>query len=272
MDHTVTLKQRPAAARAPALSGGISVFFPCYNDGGTIASMVVLAYRMLRELTDDYEVIVVNDCSQDSSAQVLQELTRLFPDLKVITHERNRGYGGALRAGFGQATKAWVFYTDGDAQYDPRELTVLVGAVRPGIDMVNGYKITRSDPFHRIAIGKLYHWLAAVAFCLRVRDVDCDFRLKRRAIFETVNLTADSGVICVEMMTQIQDAGFRIAEVPVHHYHRVYAGSQFFRFTRIMKALAGFAALWWKRNVTCTARLQPRLARSSSAPIPHDGG
>lgn len=223
----------------------LSVFFPCYNDGGTIASMVVLAYETLRGVTDDYEVIVVNDCSTDSSPQVLEALQRFYPALRVVTHERNRGYGGALRAGFGHATKEWVFYTDGDAQYDPRELRLLLEAWRPGVDVVNGYKMNRSDPFYRIAIGKLYHWAAKIAFGLRIRDVDCDFRLMRWAVVDSIHLESDSGAICVEMMKKIQDAGYAVAEVPIHHYHRVYSGSQFFRFGRIMTALVGFARLWW---------------------------
>ncbi len=224
----------------------VSVFFPCYNDGGTIASMVMLAYRTLRETVDEFEVIVINDSSRDSSDEVLQELQRLYPELRVVRHEQNRGYGGALRAGFAHATKAWVFYTDGDAQYDPRELRLLLAAWAPGVDVVNGYKIARSDPFYRIAIGKLYHWAAHLAFGLKIRDVDCDFRLMRRAIFDEISLESNSGVICVEMMKKVQDAGYRIAEVPVHHYHRVYAGSQFFRLSRIAAALVGFARLWWR--------------------------
>ena len=258
-ESTTLVEQHP---RAPQMSTGargrsLSVFFPCYNDGGTIGSMVILAYDVLRRVTDDYEVIVVNDCSHDSSAQVLKELQRFYPDLRVVTHERNRGYGGALRAGFAHATKDWVFYTDGDAQYNPGELTILLNALRPGVDMVNGYKITRSDPFYRIVIGKLYHWAACLAFGLRIRDVDCDFRLIHRAIFETVHLESDSGVICVEMMKKIQDAGYRIAEVPIHHYHRVYAGSQFFRLNRIVAALIGFSRLWWRMRMASLVARRP---------------
>ena len=240
------------------------MFFPCYNDGGTIGSMVMLAYDILRSITDDYEVIVINDCSRDASAQVLQELQRLYPDLRVVTHERNRGYGGALRSGFAHATKEWVFYTDGDAQYDPRELPQLLEALRPGVDMVNGYKITRSDPPYRFVIGKLYHWTARLAFGLRLRDVDCDFRLIRRAIFDTVHLESDSGVICVEMMKKIQDAGYSITEVPVHHYHRAYSGSQFFRLHRIAEALIAFSRLWWRM------RLAPLFASRSARAVSQD--
>jgi hypothetical protein len=114
------------------------------------------------------------------------------------------------------------------------------------VDFVNGYKISRSDPLHRILIGRLYHWMVKLAFGLHLRDVDCDFRLMRRSIFDTVELKSDSGVICVELMKKVQDAGFRIAEVPVHHYHRAYGKSQFFNFRRIWRTGKQLWALWWE--------------------------
>ena len=223
----------------------ISVFFPAYNDGGTIPSMVLTALMALREVADDYEILVINDGSADYTAAVLDELASRYPELRVIHHERNTGYGGALRSGFSHATKELIFYTDGDAQYDPRELGRLVAAWHDGVDLVNGYKISRSDPLHRVVIGRLYHWMVKLAFGLRLRDVDCDFRLMRRSIFDRVHLESDSGVICVELMKKIQDAGFRIAEVPVHHYHRAYGKSQFFNFRRIWRTGKQLWGLWW---------------------------
>jgi len=225
---------------------GISAFFPAYNDGGTIPSMVLTALMTLRQLTDDYEVIVVNDGSADYTAQVLDELATRYPELRVIHHEQNRGYGGALRTGFRSATKELIFYTDGDAQYDPREMVRLYQVWGDDVDFVNGYKISRSDPLHRIIIGRLYHWIVRLAFGLRLRDVDCDFRLMRRRIFEVIHLKSDSGVICVELMKKVQDAGFRIKEVPVHHYHRAYGKSQFFNFRRIWRTGVQLWGLWWE--------------------------
>ncbi len=224
----------------------ISVFFPAYNDGGTIPSMVLTALMTLRQLTNDYEIIVVNDGSADYTPEVLEELSRRYPELRVIHHEQNRGYGGALRTGFSRATKELIFYTDGDAQYDPREITRLYEVWSDEVDLVNGYKISRSDPLHRIVIGRLYHWMVRTAFGLRLRDVDCDFRLIRRSIFDTVELKSDSGVICVELMKKVQDAGFHISEVPVHHYHRAYGKSQFFNFRRIWRTGQQLWALWWE--------------------------
>ena len=224
---------------------GLSIFFPFYNDSGTIASMVIGAIQAARQLTPDFEVIVVDDGSTDATAQIADELALHYPEVRVIHHERNRGYGGALRSGVAAAQKELVFYTDGDAQYDPSELARLWPQMRAGIDLVNGYKISRSDPFHRIVIGRVYHHTVRLLFGLRVRDVDCDFRLMRRAIFDRVHLTKNSGVICLEMMKKIQDAGFTIAQVPVHHYHRAYGKSQFFNFRRIFWTGLDVMKLWY---------------------------
>jgi glycosyltransferase involved in cell wall biosynthesis len=225
---------------------GLSVFFPAYNDSGTIASLVIRALQVAGTLTSDFEVIVVNDGSQDSTPQILDELAKVYEGrLRVVHHARNRGYGGALRSGFATAAKDLVFYTDGDAQYDPAEIAVLWNEMRPEIDWVNGYKISRSDPMHRIVIGRIYHHMVKLLFGFRVRDVDCDFRLIRRRVFDQVRLEKDSGVICLEMMKKFHDAGFRVAEVPVHHYHRAYGKSQFFNFPRIFKTALDVMRLWW---------------------------
>jgi glycosyltransferase involved in cell wall biosynthesis len=224
----------------------ISAFFPAYNDAGTIASMVVAVDATLEKLTDDYEVIVINDGSQDHTGEVLDALAQRYPRLRVIHHQQNRGYGGALRSGFGAATKELIFYTDGDAQYDPRELALLVPALGPNVDVVNGYKIDRSDPLHRKIIGRIYHHGVKLAFGFRLRDVDCDFRLMRRTVFDVIDLESNSGAICLELVKKLQDADFRFAEVPVHHYHRAYGRSQFFNFPRIFRTLKQLINLWLK--------------------------
>jgi glycosyltransferase involved in cell wall biosynthesis len=226
-------------------SEGLSIFFPAYNDWGTIASLVVLAGSVARELTDDFEIIVVNDASPDHTGRILQELAAHEPHLRVVTHPANRGYGGALRSGFAAASKQWVFYTDGDAQYDVRELALLWER-RAHADLVNGHKIERHDPLHRIVIGKLYHQFVRLAFGLRIRDVDCDFRLLRRALLERIELTRDTGLICVELVTKVEKCGGRVVEVPVHHSHRAHGKSQFFNVRRLAQVALGMGTLWWE--------------------------
>jgi glycosyltransferase involved in cell wall biosynthesis len=229
-----------------ALMAGLSIFFPAYNDAGTIASLVISSVKIAATLTDDFEVIVIDDGSQDDTPKILDELARIYPDrVRIVHHETNRGYGGALRSGFAAARKDFIFYTDGDAQYDPAEMTLLWHKMADDVDWVNGWKISRSDPLHRIIIGRIYHHLVKLLFGLKVRDVDCDFRLMRRRIFDVVRLEKSSGVICLEMMKKFQDAGFRVAEHPVHHYHRAYGKSQFFNFPRIYRTAIDVMKLWW---------------------------
>jgi len=208
--------------------------------------MVLTAQIAARVITDDYEIIVVNDGSQDHTAQVLAELEALVPRLRVIHHPHNLGYGAALRTGFAAAGKEWVFYTDGDAQYNPLELPLLVRAIADGVDMVNGYKISRNDPLVRILLGNIYNFGVKFAFSLRMKDVDCDYRLIRRSIFDTIKLESNTGSICVEMIRKIQDAGFRYAEVPVSHYHRQYGISQFFNWRRLLRTAHHLLVLWWQ--------------------------
>ena len=230
--------------QAKTATASLSVFFPAYNDGGTIASLVIQAVQVAGQLTPDFEVIVVNDGSTDATREIADELARTYPQVRVIHHARNRGYGGALRTGFAAATKSLIAYMDGDGQYDPSELEVLWERLTPDADMVTGYKISRSDPVHRIIIGRIYHHTVKLLFRLRVADVDCDFRLMRREIFDRVKLERDTGVICLEMMRKIQDAGFRVVEAPVHHYHRLHGQSQFFNVRRVFWTGVDVMKLW----------------------------
>jgi len=222
----------------------VSIFYPCYNDWGTMGSMVLLTIQTAERLRLDYDLTIVDDGSKDHTQALLDQIGQTFKNVKIIRHDKNRGYGGALRTGFTSAQKEWIFYTDGDAQYDVRELEILLDKAGPDVDVVQGYKIQRHDPLHRIVIGRIYHWLVKLAFGLKLRDVDCDFRLMRRSLFDQVVLTSDSGVICAEMMTKIQRATSRIVEVPVHHYQRAHGKSQFFNFPRVARVAWNLAGLW----------------------------
>ena len=235
----------------------VSAVFPAYNDAGTIPSMVIMALKALPQITDDYEVVVVNDGSDDYTGEVLAELAHVYPRLRVLTHPRNRGYGATLRDGFAQAGKEWIFYTDGDAQYDPHEMVLLAQARQGDTDVVNGYKISRSDPLHRVVIGRLYHYFVKTLFGLPLRDTDCDFRLFRRSLVERVALESDSGTIALEMVKKFHDAGARFVEVPVHHYHRAYGQSQFFNFRRLWRTAVQLSQLWFKLVARAGRQRQP---------------
>ena len=223
----------------------ISAFFPCYNDELSIPKMVRDVHSVLVDSVGRFEIIVVDDGSTDASVAVLERLADEIPELRIVRHEANRGYGGALMSGFAAATADWVFYTDGDAQYDATELTRCIDVVRPDVDIVQGFKLSRGDSWYRKLIGRTYHHTVRVLFRLRVRDTDCDFRLIRRSLLDRVELTSTSGVICVEMMRRFQVAGARFAEVGVSHYERPHGRSQFFRLPAIARSARQLVELWW---------------------------
>jgi len=250
-----------SSARLNPAVESISAFFPCYNDEATIASMVNAASKTLEQVGADGEVIVINDGSTDGSQEALEDLADSLPALRIVVHERNRGYGGALLSGFAAATKQWVFYTDGDAQFDPTELALLVEHASDDVDVVQGYKIRRADNLARRIVGSVYRRFVTVLFGLEIRDVDCDFRLIRGALLDGVRLTHTSGIICVEMVRKFQDAGARFVEVPVHHYEREHGQSRFFRPGSVARSLWDLIRLWVQLRVRRSgARSEPRAA------------
>jgi glycosyltransferase involved in cell wall biosynthesis len=229
----------------PSKFASLSVFFPAYNDAPSLPALIHKTFAVLERHVADYEVIVVNDGSEDSTGQVLEELRREFaPHLRVETHARNRGYGGALRTGFASATKDFVFYTDGDSQYDVDELPRLLEMTSPATGLVNGYKLERHDPAHRVWIGAIYNFCARLMFRIRIRDIDCDYRLIRRALLETIHLTSTSGTICVELVRKLELSGCEVKEIGVHHYPRLYGRSQFFRLRSLAVTFSQLVRLW----------------------------
>lgn len=239
----------------------ISVFFPAYNDEQSIPKMVNGAMNVLREHCSDYEVIVVNDGSQDQTAVVLEELREKHaPRMKVVTHPENRGYGAALRSGFAAATKEFVFYTDGDGQYDIGELPKLIALMGPQVGLVNGYKLERQDPSHRKLIGWAYNTFARWLFGVKLRDIDCDYRLIRRQALNDAQLQSSSGTICVELVRLIELSGWGVVEVGVHHYPRLFGRSQFFRIPSLLTTLTQLIQLYWRIVVRAPATQQKRKA------------
>jgi len=224
----------------------LSVFFPAYNDAPSLEGLLAKTFAVLEEHVADYEVIVVNDGSRDRTADVLAGIEgRSGGKLRVVTHAHNMGYGMALLSGFRAARKNFIFYTDGDGQYDVGEMPNLLARMGPGVGLVNGYKLERHDPIHRVWIGKIYNFCARLLFRLRLRDVDCDFRLMRAELVRKMQLASTSGAICVEMVRKFERSGCRVEEVGVHHYPRLYGKSQFFRLRSLVATLWQLVRLWW---------------------------
>lgn len=215
----------------------LSIFFPTLNDAPVLPELVAKANDAAKKVAKRYEIIMINDGSTDNTREVLTSLVKKYKNLRAIHHRKPSGYGGALASGFAAAKYNWVFYTDGDGQYDPVELTQMVKQLQSGVDVVNGYKIRRADPLLRRLLGSLYNWLTHRLYPLPIRDLDCDFRLIRRSLMKNIRLTNQSAVVCLELVTKLSAEGALFAEVPVHHYPRAHGQSAFFQFGNLYKTL-----------------------------------
>jgi glycosyltransferase involved in cell wall biosynthesis len=220
------------------MNSSLSIFFPFYNDAGTVELMISHAYYYGNQCTKDLEVVAVNDGSIDSTLDELYRMQKIYPDLKIINHEKNKGYGGALISAINHTTKHWVFYTDGDAQYRLDELPNLWWySSGERCDVVNGFKISRSDNLIRQLIGKTYQWSIRRIFKIPIRDVDCDFRLMKGDILRSLNLHCQSGAITVELVKKLNEKTTNFRDLPVRHYERIYGKSMFFTFSNIVNTL-----------------------------------
>jgi len=227
----------------------ISAFFPAFNDAATIGGLVEKTFQLLQDSGRDFEVLVVDDGSADQTPEILRQLAARYGSaFRTVRHPVNRGYGAALRSGFSAATKDLVFYTDGDGQYDPSELQLLLARLEPQVGLVNGYKIKRHDPFYRVFIGKIYNAFVRALFRITVRDVDCDFRLIRRSLLVKTCLRSETGAICVELLRELEDLGCQAVNVPVHHYPRTAGQSQFFRWRSVFATLKQLGLLYFRRR------------------------
>lgn len=215
----------------------LSLFFPCFNDSKTIAGLVEQAYAMAPEYAWNFEVIVVDDGSTDESLGILNGLKARYPGFRVISHERNKGYGGALASGFKAVSHDFVFYTDGDAQYSLEDLPAFVNLALGGAVWVNGYKIKRHDSWLRGFLGAVYNQTVKFFMGIKLRDMDCDFRLFQTKLVREIKLTFQSGAVCAQMVSQLEKQGAKAAELPVKHYARPYGSSQFFNFKSLAETL-----------------------------------
>ena len=202
----------------------LSVVVPCYNEEANVARVVDQAVGVARRLASEIEVIVVDDGSTDETRVILEVLERSVPELRVIEHLRNRGYGAAVRSGFRASTKDYVFLTDGDGQFDLSELSNAVRLLREH-DVVAGYRVDRRDGWWRRLWGRAWTAIVNQAFDLRVRDANCAFKLVPQKLLRVSDLRSDGALISAELLAEARRGGFSIAECPVSHYPRMH-GSQ----------------------------------------------
>jgi len=202
----------------------ISVFFPCYNEQENVARTVEKALDVLEKLNADFEVIIVDDGSADKTGQIAEEIAGRDDRVKVIHHRHNLGYGAALQSGFKAATKGLVFYTDGDGQFDINEMPPLLSLMEQ-YDIVSCYRLNRQDPVIRKINGWCWTKLICLMFGLKIRDIDCAFKLYKREIFYKIELSSTGALIDAEILARAARKGYRITQKGVHHYPRT-AGAQ----------------------------------------------
>ncbi|HPC93349.1 MAG TPA: glycosyltransferase family 2 protein [Sedimentisphaerales bacterium] len=222
----------------------ISVFFPCYNEQANVARVAEQAVRVLEGLGADYEIIIVDDGSVDETGRIADEMAAGNDRIRVIHHPRNLGYGAALQSGFRAARKKLVFYTDGDGQFDIGEMPALLPLMNE-YDIVSCYRMNRQDNIVRRINGWLWTKVTGLLFSLKVRDVDCAFKLYRRSLFDRIKMESTGALIDTEILARAARKGYTITQRGVHHYPRT-AGRQTGASLRVV--LRAFKELWQLRR------------------------
>lgn len=225
--------------RAQPQLKSLSIFFPFLNDAQTVQPAIRLAFNVGNKVTKNLEVIALHGGnSKDDTWKQIQLVKKQFPSLKVINRQHNTEGYAVIKHGFSAATKEWIFYTDGDLQYDVRELTKLVRAQHTTqADVVNGYKISRGDSLLRTLLGKAWQLTAIILLKIPIRDVDCDFRLIRRSVLKKISLRSSGAIILEELLIKLTRQGASFAEVPVSHRPRLYGKSNYSPPTLILEKL-----------------------------------
>jgi len=240
----------------------LSVFFPCYNEEANVERTTRAALSACQRLVDDYEIIIVNDGSKDRTGEIAERLAAEQPRVRVVHNQPNRGYGGALQRGFREATKDWIFYTDGDGQFDFDELE----RVLPLLDrheIVSAYRLDRKDPPMRRLNAFCWTTLVNTLFSMRIRDIDCAFKVYPRELFAEIEMRSTGALIDTEILAKATRLGYTIGQVGVHHYPRV-AGEQTGANFRVI--LRAFKELWaLRRHILETGRPAVTAARFAGA-------
>ncbi|MCK5533695.1 glycosyltransferase family 2 protein [bacterium] len=197
----------------------ISLFFPCYNEEDNIEVTIRKALKVLKSLTDTFEIIVVDDGSRDQTEKIVKRLINEDKRIKLIQHPQNKGYGAVLRTGLKNARYDLICFTDADGQFDfsqIREMLPLIGDA----EVIIGYRRKRKDAFYRLVNAKIYGLVIRLFFGLKVRDVDCGFKLFRKKVIDDIEIEAQGALASAEILVKIKSKGYRIREIGVDHFSR----------------------------------------------------
>jgi glycosyltransferase involved in cell wall biosynthesis len=213
----------------------LSVFFPCYNEKDSVRSLTEKTLSVIAEICTDYEVILVDDGSSDGTSELADRLAHEYPAVRVVHHPQNKGYGAALQSGFRAATKEYVFYTDGDGQFDMAELPKLLPLIK-AYDIVSAYRIRRQDNMVRKINAFFWTKLVCFLFNLKLKDIDCAFKLYKRNIFDHIEMHSTGALIDTEILARAQRKGYTIKQIGVHHYPRTAGQSSGANVSVILRA------------------------------------
>lgn len=231
----------------------ISAVLPAYNEERVIADTVTSMVATLASLAEDYEVVVVNDGSRDATRQVVEALSAQNPRIRCVSHPVNRGYGAALGTGFAAATKELIFLTDGDKQFDAREVASFLPHIGEA-DLVIGYRAPRMDPFMRRVNAWGWNLLVRLLFGYVARDVDCAFKLFRRSILENVEVASIGATFSAEFLIKAKRRGYRIQEMRATHFPRTAGRATGAKLSVILRAFRELIRL----RLTLNRSMKPR--------------
>lgn len=210
--------------RPPLQPFSLTIFFPCHNEEANVERVTRLAVEVGRKVADDLEVIIVDDGSKDRTGEIADGLAAEIPEVRAVHNHPNLGYGGALQRGFREATKSWIFYTDGDGQFDLEELPKLVPLLEEH-DVVSCYRIDRKDPVIRKINAFAWTTLVNALFRINLRDIDCAFKIYPKTFIDAIEIQSTGALIDTEMLAKARNRGLSIGQIGVHHYPRT-AGEQ----------------------------------------------
>ncbi len=236
----------------------LSYFFPAHNEEANLRGLVEEALTALPDLADDFEIVIVDDGSRDATPAIADELAASDPRVRVIRHDRQRGYGGALRSGFGAARHDLIAFTDGDRQFRVADLGRLTARFAKGdTDAVVGFRIKRADPLVRTLYARAYRLCNRIFFGLHVRDVDCACKLFRREVLQGIGVESEGAFFSAELLIKLRAAGRHVAEVGVPHYPRTAGSPTGARPQVVVRAIIDF----WQLRIRMWIGRDAALAR-----------
>lgn len=225
----------------------LSVFFPFYNEQENIRPSVEGAIKILQNIKglSKYEIIIVDDGSKDKTKQIAEDLLKEYSNIKLISHEKNLGYGGAVVSGIRNSSYEYIFFTDGDLQFDFKEINKLLEYIKD-YQVVIGYRSPRKDSFIRLLNEKLWNILNRIFFGLKVKDIDCAFKLFKRELVADLPIMSKGAMVSAEILIKLQRKGVKFKEVPVTHFPRKKGSPSGAKISVIFYALKEFFNLYTK--------------------------